>query len=451
MTYETFLEGKRFRREPVGFRATFLPEKAFDFQKELIVWNCRQGRSATFADCGMGKGLIILAWAENIIRHAATSNGKHPKVLIAAPLAVAQQFVREAEKFGIPITLCRDGNPKRGINVTNYHQLHKFHAKDFIGFGADESSIIKNADGKTRRFITKFVQTIPYRYLGTATPAPNDFMELGTSSEILGNMTRGQMLSTFFVNGGETTQQWSLKGHAKRRFWEWVGTWARALRKPSDIGYSDKGFDLPELTTEHHAIKSGKESFGFFPDLNRTLDDQRAEDKRTVRERCEKAVSLVPKDRPCIVWCHYNQEGDLLQKMLSDSIQVAGKHDSEEKEEKLIGFSMGNHRVLVTKPKIAGFGLNWQHCSDVIYFPSHSHESYYQAIRRCWRFGQTKPVKVHLVYSEANKIIVDNMLRKERQSHEMYAGIVRSMKTSQLHQEAIKEIYETIQLPRWMK
>lgn len=450
MKYEEFIASKKFRRESVGFRPTFLPDVAFDFQKNVIVWSCIQGRSAVFADCGLGKGLMILAWAENVIRHLGSNGSRNPRVLIAAPLAVAHQFVRESEKFGIPVKLCRDGKiAKAGIHVTNYHQLHKFDPKDFAGFGGDESGILKNHDGKMRRFIHRFVETIPYRFLGTATPAPNDYMELGSSSEVLGNMTRSQMLSTFFVNGGDVTQQWSLKGHAKKRFWEWVGSWAKAIRKPSDMGYSDEGYELPKLYTFKHALPSGVPHYGFLPRLAQTMEDQRAEDKRTVRSRCEKIASLVPFRRPCIVWCHRNDEADLLEKLIPDSVQVAGRHDDDEKEEKLVGFSEGKIPVLITKPKIAGFGLNWQHCNDVIYCPSHSHEMYYQAIRRCWRFGQKKTVQVFLVYSEANQMVVDNMLAKEKQASEMYAGIVNAMKGTSTEKRDESELTK-IQLPRWL-
>ena len=326
--------------------------------------------------------------------------------------------------------------------------MHLFDPGDIVGLVADESSILKNYDGKTRRRITDFVQRILYRLLCTATPAPNDFMELGTSSEALGVMKYGQMLGMFFVNGGETTQQWILKGHAKKRFWQWMGTWARAIRMPSDFGYEDGDFVLPKLRTRQHTVPS--EVFdGFFPRLAKTLNEQRAERRRTMRARCEKVAEIVPDGRPFVAWCHLNAEGDLLEKMIPDAVQVQGADKDEVKEERLRAFADGQIRVLVTKPRIASFGLNWQHCSDLSFFPSHSHEQFYQALRRCYRFQQQREVCCNIVTSEAESRVLENMMRKERRSVEMYRGIVREM-GKVLENRNGDHKQKEMELPRWL-
>ena len=335
--------------------------------------------------------------------------------------------------------------------VTNYHRLKNFRPEDFVGVVVDESSCLKNFESVYKKEITEFIGKIKYRLLCTATPSPNDFMELGTSSEALGEMTRNQMLAMFFTNDGENTQQWNLKGHAKTRFWQWMATWARAARKPSDLGFEDGDFILPELKIHQHILPSidGKMD-GFFPYVARTLDEQRAERTRTLKIRCEKVASLIPKNRPALVWCHLNSEGDLLEKIIPGAVQVAGKDKDEVKEERLMAFSSGQIKVLVTKSKIAGFGLNWQHCSDVFWFPSHSHEAYYQAIRRCWRFGQKNPVNCHIVTTEPERLVMENMLRKERQSIELYAGIVKHMGDAISENKHLSNGHVKMEVPSWL-
>ncbi|KKN88284.1 hypothetical protein LCGC14_0248460 [marine sediment metagenome] len=316
------------------------------------------------------------------------------------------------------------------------------------GLLVHNSSILKNFDGKMRRRITDFVSSINYRLLCTATPAPNDHMELGTSSEALGVMSRGQMLGMFFVNGGETTQQWLLKGHAKKRFWQWMGTWARAIRMPSDLGFDDGDFILPELIMKQHLVPS-EVTDGFFPTMAVTLDEQRAERKRTMQARCEKVAEIVPNDRPFVAWCHLNPESDLLEKLIPDAVQVSGSMKDEVKEERLKAFADGQIRVLVTKPKIASFGLNWQHCADMSFFPSHSHEQFYQSLRRCYRFQQENSVTCNIVTSEAESRVLDNMMRKERQAVEMYDGIVREMGRALDESNGQKGNEET-SIPSWL-
>lgn len=312
------------------------------------------------------------------------------------------------------------------------------------------SSILKNCDGKTRKHITDFMYKINYRLLCSATPAPNDFVELGTSSEALGEMTRKQMLGMFFTHDGSNTSQWNLKGHAKKRFWQWVSTWARAIRKPSDLGYDDSLFILPALNFHKHTIKSNYKENSLLPTPAIGLNEQRAEKRRTLVSRCEKVASLVPNDKPCLIWCHLNDEGNLLEKLIPDSVQVSGSDKDEVKEQKLTGFSEGDVRILITKPKIGGFGMNWQHCSTMTFFPSHSHEQFYQASRRCWRFGQKNEVDCHLVASDRESIIMHNMLRKERQAVEMYNGIIREMSEFQLGKKEVKTKMIKMEIPAWL-
>jgi hypothetical protein len=318
------------------------------------------------------------------------------------------------------------------------------------GLLVHNSSIIKNFEGQTRKRTTQFFSKVNYRLLCTATPAPNDFMELGTSSEALGSMTRSQMLAMFFTNGGDSTQDWEIKGHARRKFWQWVSTWARAVRKPSDLGFEDGDFNLPPLNIHKHEVPSTLDygKGGFFKTPARTLEDQRKERKDTLKARCEKVASLVPDKGSAIIWCHLNNEGNLLTKLIPDAVEVCGADKDSVKEDRLLGFSDGKYRVLVTKPKIAGFGLNWQHCRNVFYFPNHSHEQYYQAIRRCWRFGQKKPVECHLISSEAETLVVQNMLRKEKQSEILYAGIVQEINTA-VHEDN-KKAMNKMEIPSWL-
>lgn len=443
-SYSEFIKSKRAQRKANGFEPLFLPECLKPFQRHLSEWNIRLGRGAIYADCGLGKSLLSLVFAENCVRKT------NKPALILTPLAVAQQFVTEAEKFGMEAFRTQNGKIRKGINVTNYHRLHHYNPDDFSCVITDESSILKGFDRKWRKDITAFMHKIPYRMLGTATPAPNDFMELGTSSEALGVMGRNQMLAMFFVNDCEQTNQWRLKGHAKRKFWQWMGTWARACRRPSDLGdFSDKGYVLPKLNLNKVILPSTGPMLGFLPKVAKTMEEQRKENRKTINERCEKVAEMAPTKRPCIVWCHLNDESNLLAKSIPGAVEVSGSMSDEEKEERLVGFSSGQIRVLITKPKIAGFGLNWQHCSDVFYFPSHSHEQWYQAIRRCWRFGQEREVTANIVTTEAAAPVLENMVRKERQSDEMYAGIVANMNRELQGRKELNG-QEPIKLPKWM-
>ena len=441
--YQDYLRSKTNAAKPSGFKPLWLPDFLFPFQRHLVDWAIRMGRCALFEDCGLGKTPQQLVWAENVVRK---TNGN---VLILAPLAVAPQTIREGDKFGIEVHRSRDGQAIKGISVINYQQLHKYNPDNYTGIVADESSILKNFDGKTRRLVTQFLAKIPYRLLCTATPAPNDFMELGTSSEALGVMGRNSMLGMFFTNDGESTQQWRLKGHAKTKFWRWLASWARAVRKPSDLGYEDGDFLLPPLDLKQHTVESEVRNGYLVPVVASSLSEQRVEKRQSLEKRCGKAAEVLPRKRPCIAWCQLNSESDLLEKLIPDAVQVRGSDSDEVKEERLNAFSAGEIRVLVTKPTIAGFGLNWQHCSDIAYFPTHSHEQFYQAIRRCWRFGQKRKVTCNLVYSDGEREVLSNMLRKERVAVEMYDGICRHM-GEVLQQKEESNGCVRVDVPKWL-
>ncbi len=444
MNYKEFLKNKEFLNTHQGFKPVFMPDFLYDFQKALVEWSILKGKSALFEDCGLGKTPQQLVWAENVVRKT------NKNVLIIAPLAVSYQTIKEGEKFGIEVKKTQGEKIHKGINITNYERLKNFKPEDFISVVCDESSILKNFDGKMRRFITDFLQKIKYRLLCSATPAPNDFTELGTSSEALGEMSHNQMLGMFFTNDNKHNQQWNMKGHAKKRFWQWLSIWARAIRKPSDLNFDDDGFILPNLNIKQHLIKSNYKYKTLLMTMANTLEEQRTERKNTLQSRCEFAASLVPKNKPCLFWCHLNTEADLLEKLIPNSVQVAGCDEPEVKEERLVGFAKGDFKVLITKPRIAGFGLNWQHCSDVVFFPSHSYEQFYQAIRRCWRFGQKNEVNCNIVASERERPVIHNMLKKEKQANEMYNGIIREMSEFQTGQKKkeIKLISERI--PEWL-
>lgn len=445
MDYYKFIESKSKKLGYSGFDPLWIPDFLFDFQKVLVDWSIRVGRVALFEDCGLGKTPQSLVWAENILRKT------NKPVLILTPLAVAPQFVKEGDKFGIEVYHSKDGKVKKCINVANYQRLHYFDPSDFIGLVCDESGILKHFEAETRKNIIDFSDKIPYILLGTATPAPNDFMELGNSAEVLGVMKYHHVLSTFFTHDSSDTGQWRLRGHAKKRFWQWVSNWARAVRKPSDLGFDDGDFILPPLITNQFEVESQPPEYGFFTLAARTLKEQREERRKTVNERCEKVAELANNEKPFIAWCHLNSEGDLLEKLIPDSVQISGSDSIDEKEEKIIAFCDGNARVLVTKPKIAGFGLNLQFCSEISYFPSHSFELVYQAIRRCWRFGQKNQVTVNIVTSEAESRVLSNMQRKEKQANELYDGIVREMHDFQLGNiNGNHKAYKELEKPTWL-
>lgn len=454
MKYEEFIFGKSQLSARNGFEPKFMPDFLFDFQKALVDFAITTGRSAILADCGLGKTPMGLTWGENVVRH---TNGN---VLILTPPAVGAQMVEEAEKFGIEAKRSReDGTVHRGITITNYEQLHKFNPDDFAGVVCDESSILKSFDGRRRSEVTAFMRKIPYRLLETATAAPNDYIELGTSSEALGYLGHMDMLAKFFKNDlnncangrmrGEVIK-WRFKGHAETPFWRWVCSWARAMRKPSDLGFDDARFILPSLHEHEHLVNAETLADGMLFALPAVgLREQREERNRTIRERCEMVANLADTGEQVLVWCHTNDEGDLLEDLIPDAIQVAGKHSDDLKEERLMAFAKGEARVLVTKPKIGAWGLNFQKCRHVTFFPSHSFEQYYQGVRRCWRFGQTRDVKVDIVTTEGERGVVKNLQRKAAQSDRMFANLVQEM-NSALSINRASTFNKTEEVPSWL-
>lgn len=455
MEYADFLEKKSQLDSDDGFDPIWMPDCAFDFQVSQIEWALRKGRAALFEDCGLGKTLQELVWAENIVRHT------NRNVLVMAPLAVAMQICREAEKFGIEAKISRDGTAHRGITVTNYERLHLFNPDDFIAAVCDESSILKSFDGARKTEITSFMRKMPYRLLATATAAPNDFTELGTSSEALGYVGHMDMLNRFFKNDlnnsatgrmrGEVIK-WRLKGHAETPFWRWVCSWARAIRRPSDLGFDDSRFVLPELIEREHLVDVNSIPDGFLFALPaHGLKEQRDERRRTVAERCEMVAGLVNgTGEPALVWCHLNEEGDMLQRLIPDAVQVSGKDSDEAKEERLMAFADGKARVLVTKPKIGAWGLNFQHCNHVVDFPSHSFEQRYQGVRRCWRFGQKRPVTHDTVTTEGERGVVKNMQRKAAQADRMFSNLVAEMNAAMSIKRA-SAFTNKLEIPAWLQ
>ena len=441
MNYTTFLQEKAQSDFCSGFEPIWMPDFLFDFQRSLVEWAILKGKAAIFADCGLGKTPMQLVWAENVIRKT------NKPVLIVTPLAVSLQTYHEAAKFGIQAERANDGHARKGITITNYEQLHKFNADDFAGMVCDESSILKSFDGARRGEITEFMRKLPYRLLCTATAAPNDYIELGTSSEALGNLGHTDMLGRFFKNDQNTIKptqylhrgqnfqtiyeknKWRFKGHAELPFWKWVCSWARAVRRPSDLGFEDRDFILPPLIEQEHHVNVESLPDGMLFALPAVgLKEQREERRRSIRERCEKVAALVADTKePALVWCHMNDEGDLLEELIPDAAQVSGKDSDEVKEDRFISFAAGKLRVLITKPKIGAWGLNFQHCHHVTFFPSHSFEQYYQGVRRCWRFGQKHPVQVDVITTEGEQQVLKNLQRKAAAADKMFSDLVACM------------------------
>jgi hypothetical protein len=419
-----------------GFKPLWMPDFLYDFQASLDDWIIRMGRGALFADTGLGKGPMALVWGENVVRHT------NRRVLLLTPLAVGAQILREAERFGVAAKRSRDGTAHRGITIANYESLEKFDPDDFAGCVCDESSILKNFDGARKAQITEFLRRLPYRLLCTATAAPNDYIELGTSSEALGQLGAVDMLNRFFKNDqnnssmkgshrlqGGGPMKWRFRGHARVPFWRWVCSWARALRRPSDLGFSDDRFILPPLIEREHIVEARTLPPGMlFPVVAQGLAEEREEARRTMIERCERAAELVHHDQQALIWCNLNPEGDLLANLIPGAVQVSGADPLEEKEEKLTAFAEGKARVLITKPKIGAWGLNLQNCAHQVHFPTHSYEARYQGIRRSWRYGQTRPVVIDTVTTESGRGIMANLQRKGRAADEMFDELTRYMR-----------------------
>jgi len=420
-TYAEFLREKRSGARDAGFAADCNSGALYDFQREIVEFAVRKGRSAIFADCGLGKTPMQLEWAR-LVTEATGGN-----VLILAPLAVAAQTVREGEKFGINVARAREANEADRITVTNYERLGRFADMEWAGIVLDESSILKAFDGKTRESLTQWAQAIQHRLCATATPSPNDYEELGGHSEFLGVLNRRQMLAEFFVNDGISAAHWRLKGHAQELYWRWIRTWAMALRSPADMGYPDSGFDLPPLNVEVVSVDADAVSDDrLFAVPVSTMQERRQARRESIPHRVELAQEIVNNSGgSCVVWCDLNSESYALTKAIPDAVEVRGSDSPDEKEARLLAFTNGDARVLVTKPRIGGWGLNWQHCARMVFVGlSDSYESYYQAVRRCWRFGQTQPVEVTIIASNREQSVLENVKRKERQAQEMFERLV---------------------------
>lgn len=456
--YAAFLAGKVQSESNGGFEPVWMPDFLFPFQRELTTWALRKGRAALFEGCGMGKTPQQLVWAENVVRKTGG------RVLVLTPLAVAAQTVQEGSKFGIEVRRSSGEAVRGGICVTNYERLHHFTATDFSGVVCDESGILKSFDGVTRRAISEFMRVVPYRLLCTATPSPNDYFELGTSSEALGYLGFVDMLNRFFKNDrnnsamnsgfakqGRTAPQWRFRGHAEKPFWRWVVSWARALEKPSDMGFDNGAFNLPPLTEREHIVKANKPREGFLFSVPAVgLAEEREERRRTIRERCELVASLVSDTgQPCVCWCHLNDEADLVEELIPDAVQVSGKDPDDEKEEKFTAFTNGKIRVLVTKPVIGAWGLNWQHCAHMTSFAGHSFEQYYQSVRRFWRFGQTREVVVDHVLSDGEDRVLANLQRKQRQAEKLFAELARHV-SEELGISRDRQFTQEERMPSWL-
>jgi hypothetical protein len=455
VSYTEFLQRKAQLANAGGFEPTHLPDYLFPFQRLLVDWAIRQGRAALFADCGMGKTPMALVWAQNVHHHT----GK--PVLLATPLAVGFQIEQEAVKFGVEAGISRTGQVAAPVTITNYEQLEKFNPDDFGGMVCDESSAIKAFDGVRRAIVTEFMRTVPYRLLCTATAAPNDYIELGTSSEALGYLGHMDMLTRFFTNrersakaiGGRWrprgADQWRLKGHAEDAFWRWVTSWARAVRRPSDLGFDDDGFVLPPLDQRVHIVESSRPADGTLFDVPAIgLQEEREEARRTIVERCEKAAGLLADADTGVAWCQLNDESTLLTKLIDGAVEVTGSDPVDAKEEKLRAFGNGQIRVLVTKPSLGAWGLNWQHCHRTTYFPSHSYEQAYQATRRFLRFGQKHPVQLDMVTTEGGRATLANLQRKATQADRMFDALTAHMQTA-LAVQRTDNYAKTVEVPSW--
>ena len=432
-----------------------MPEMAFDFQKEIIDRSVKKGRIAIFADTGLGKTLIQLAIAKNIINHT------NKKVLILTPLAVAFQFILEAEKIGIDdIEYSRDGNHTKKIVICNYERLHYFNSNDFICLFLDESSILKNFDGKIKSQITSFVKKTSYRFLSTATPSPNDFIELGTSSEVLGYMGYMDMLGKFFKNNMNSKdsnarnigEKYYLKPHAEQGFFSWVNQWSIMIKMPSDLGFSDEKYILPELITNKHIVKNQSlidinGQIQLFTPIAKTMTEIKHEQRQTIEKRCIEAVKIA-KNKTSVYWCNYNDESKLLRELDKDAVEIIGSQSIEKKEDILFNFSKGNIKRIITKAKMTGMGLNWQHCNHSVFFPTWSYEQYYQAIRRFWRFGQKKEVTIDIVISDGQKRVMDALSQKTEKAIKLYESLTKNVNNTFVNEN--KEFKEKIIKPNFI-
>lgn len=423
LDYATFLDRKTQLGSSAGFEPVFMPDFLFPFQRALVDWSVRKGRAAIFADCGLGKTAMQLTWAQNIVQKTGG------KVLILAPLSVSKQTEREGARFGIAANSRRSQSEVTdGITITNYEKLHLFDANSFVGIVLDESSILKAFMGTRKRAILDSFHATPYKLACTATPAPNDHMELGNHAEFLGVMKSNEMLAQYFINDPANVGKYRVKGHAERPFWEWVATWSRTIGKPSDIGYSDEGYALPKCNTEWHVVDCTKPADGLLFALPAASLSERISARRnSVAERVEFAAKLSDNGEQWLVYCALNDESEALASSIKGAVEVRGSMSDDAKELAVEGFISGCHRVLVSKPTICGFGMNFQFCRNVMFVGmSDSWEQYYQAKRRVLRFGQKRQVNCHIVTASTENAVVQNILRKESDASEMVARLTKS-------------------------
>lgn len=455
MNYEDFLKQKTHSTNSYGFEPKWMPKSAFDFQENIITKAVQKGRIGMFADTGLGKTLLQLAIAENIIRQT------NKRVLILTPLAVAFQFINEATRIEISdIEHSKDGVFSKKIVVCNYERLHLLNPEDFVCVMLDESSILKNFAGKTRDQIVAFIKRVPYRFLSTATPSPNDFIELGNSSEALGYMGYMDMLTKFFKsnqnsvdsNNRNIGEKFYLKPHAERDFFAWVNQWSIMVKKPSDLGFADTGYELPALHVKKHMVQNaktwcidGQDSLFAMP--AKSMTEVREEQKLTVTERCEKAVQLAD-GKNSVYWCNLNEESSLLKSLDKDAIEIIGGMSIDKKEEILVAFANGEIKRLITKARMTSMGLNWQHCNHTVFFPTWSYEQYYQSIRRFWRFGQKSEVTCDMVISEGQERVMEALEQKTKKAIELYGNLVAAANRDFSFSK--KEFNQTVQLPTFL-
>lgn len=460
MDYKEFLKSKEMKADAVGFEPAEINPKLFEWQSEIVRWALIKGRACIFADCGLGKTPMQLQWADQVSKYT------NKPVLIIAPLAVSSQTKREGSKFDIPVNICRHQNEvKNGVNITNYEIVDHFDASAFSGVVLDESSILKDATSATRKLLTDLFEDTPYKLCCTATPSPNDFMEIGTHSHFLGIMTQPEMLSTFFIHDGGNTSKWRLKGHAEQKFFEWIASWACCLTSPEDLGYDGSAYRLPPLRikevvvkTDHMVNADGQELF--IPDSTQTLNERRAARRKSLDDRVDAAAKIAnSSDDQVLVWCDLNDESEKLSCRINGAVEVRGSNTPEHKEQSMNAFSSGDIKALVSKPSIAGWGMNWQQCHRMIFVGlSDSFEAYYQAVRRCWRFGQKDPVDVYIVISDAEGAVKDNIQRKQRDAQRMTSELIlytKDILSAEIHHTVrMSEKYyalEDMEVPKWIK
>ncbi len=431
MSYAHFIDGKLTRNTPAGIDVPLRDYGLYPHQRDLTQWALRRACAAIFADTGLGKSRMQIAWADTVHRETGSD------VLILAPLAVAEQTREEAAAIGVTVTHAREaGEVRPGITITNYDRLHRFDPSRFGAVVLDESSIIKHHAAKTLAALLDAFRATPYKLACTATPAPNDWAELGNHAEFLGVCSRTEMLAEYFVHDGGDTQTWRLKGHARPVFWRWVASWGALLRSPADLGHDASAYALPPLQVHQHTVEMAHSPLhGLFPQEAQTLMERRDARRQSMGERVAACAAICNADpQAWVVWCELNAEGDALAAAIQGAVQISGSDDADLKERRLSDFAHGRIRVLVTKPSIAGFGLNWQHCARMAFVGvTDSFEAYYQAVRRCWRFGQKRPVQVHVFASQSEGAVVSNLRRKEADAAAMAAAMAAET------QEAVRQ------------